>query len=238
MQWKYIIYSGKLPLFEIPGNFVNFELFGLFEYNIGRESLRVKMGDIKSALEIAMEKVEKLEKATDEERLRWKYIPEGEKLGVRYLKESGNLVIELGKYEEKIKRYIIEGAAAILVRNINLPKDDLAKKNNRRAMEGLKGMKGDKIAVENIYSQLRHLFNHYMAQGEQQRKQAYETLKSEFEVQVRQATQQQLGLLTGVKIEVETLPQFREEWRKIQTQIDSQYDKLLDEYKQGLLAIL
>ena len=44
------------------------------------------MGDIKSAREIAMEKVEKLEEATDEERLRWKYIPEGERLGARYLK--------------------------------------------------------------------------------------------------------------------------------------------------------
>lgn len=194
------------------------------------------MGDIKSALEIAMEKVEKLEKATDEERLKWKYLPEGEKLGVRYLKEGGNLVIELGKYEEKVKRYIIEGATDILARNINLPKNDLAKRNNRRAMEGLKNLKSDKIAVENVYSQLRHLFNHYVEQGEQQRKQAYETLKNEFEAQVRQATQQQMGLLVGIKIDVEKQPQFQEEWRKIQTQIDSQYYKLLDEYKQGLLA--
>jgi plasmid stabilization system protein ParE len=195
------------------------------------------MGEIKSALEIAMEKVEKLEKATDEERLRWKYIPEGEKLGSRYLKENCNLVVELGQYEEKVKRYIIEGAADILVRNINLPKNDLAKKNNRRAMEGLKSLKSDKIAVENAYSRLRHLFNHYMEQGEQQRKQAYEALKNEFEARLRQAVQQQMGLLIGVRIDVEKQPQFQEEWRKVQTQIDSQYYKLLDEYKQELLTI-
>ena len=195
------------------------------------------MGDIKSAREIAMEKVEKLEKATDEERLRWKYVPEGEKLGARYLKEGGNLVVELGKYEEEVKRCIIEGAADILARNINLPKDDGAKKHNRRAMEGLKDLKNDKIAVENIYSQLRHLFSHYTEQGEQQRKQAYETLKNEFEVRVRQAVQQQVGLPVGIKIDVEKQPQFQEEWRKVQTQIDSQYYKLLDEYKQELLAI-
>ncbi len=196
------------------------------------------MGDIKSALEIAMEKVEKLEKATDEECLKWKYIPEGEKLGARYLKEGCNLVVELGKYEEKVKRCIIEGATDILVRNINLPKNDLAKRANRRAMEGLKNLKSDKVAVENVYSQLRHLFNHYMEQGEQQRKQAYETLKNEFETRVRQAIQQQMGLLAGVKIDVEKQPQFQEEWRKIQNQIDSQYYKLLDEYKQELLSIL
>jgi len=196
------------------------------------------MSDIKSAREIALEKVEKLEKATDEERLRWKYVPEGEKLGARYLKEGGNLVIELGKYEGEIKGCIIEGATDILVRNINLPKNDLVKKNNKRAMEGLKTLKSDKVAVENIYSQLRNLFNHYTEQGEQQRRQAYETLKTEFETRIQQAVQQQLGLLPGVKIDVEKQPQFQEEWRKVQTQIDSQYYKLLDEYKQELSAIL
>ena len=196
------------------------------------------MSDIKSAREIALEKVEKLEKATDEERLRWKYIPEGEKLGARYLEEDCNLLVELGKYEEKAKGYIIEGATDILVRNINLPKNDLAKKNSKRAMEGLKNLKSDKVASENIYSQIRHLFNHYMEQGGQQKKQAYATLKNEFEVRVRQAIQQQVGLPVGIKIDVEKQPQFQEEWRKVQNQIDSQYYKLLDEYKQELLAIL
>jgi len=192
------------------------------------------MGDIKSAMEIAMEKVEKLEQATEEERLEWKYVPEGEKLAAKYLKEDYNLAIELNKYEEKVRRYIIEGAGDILIRNINLPKDDLAKRNNRRVMEGLKGLRSDKVAVENVYSKLRHIFKHYMEQGEQQRKQAYNTLKTEFEAKVRQAMQQQFGLTAGVKIDVEKQPQFQEEWRQVQAQIDSQYHKLLDDYKQEL----
>ena len=195
------------------------------------------MGDIKSALEIAMEKVEKLEKATDEERLKWKYIPEGEKLAVRYLKENLNLVVELSQYEENVTRYIIEGAADILIRNINLPKDDLAKRNNRRAMDGLKNLKSDKVSVENVYSKIRRIFNHYMEPGEQQRKQAYESLKTEFEARVQQAVEQQVGLPMRVNIDVERQPQFQEEWRKIQTQLDSQYVMLLDEYKRELSGV-
>ena len=35
------------------------------------------MGDIKSAFELAMEKIEKIGEVTEEERLRWKYVPEG-----------------------------------------------------------------------------------------------------------------------------------------------------------------
>ena len=192
------------------------------------------MDDIKSALEIAMEKIEKLGEATDEERLKWRYVPKGERLAARYLKQDCNLVVELSQYEETARRYIIEGAGDILIRNINLPKDDLAKRNNRRAMDGLKNLKSDKVAVENVYSQMRRIFNHYVEQGEQQRKEAYESLRAEFEAKVQQAVQQQLGSLVGIKIDIERQPQFQEEWRKVQTQLDSQYLHLLDEYKQEL----
>ncbi len=195
------------------------------------------MSDIKSAREIAMEKVEKLGEATEEERLRWKYIPEGEKLAARYFTQDCNLATELSKYEENVTRYIKEGIADILIRNINLPKDDLAKRNNRRAMDGLKNLKKDGVGVENVYSKIRRIFTHYTEQGEQQRTQAYQTLKAEFEAKLQQAIAQQLGPVTGIKIDVESQPQFQEEWRKIQTQLDSQYLKLLGEYKQELLNI-
>ena len=195
------------------------------------------MGDIKSALEIAMEKVEKLGEATDEERLRWKYVPEGERLAVRYIKQDYNLAVELSQYEENVRRYIVVGASEILTRHINLPRNDLAKRNNRKAMDGLKNLKSDKVSVENVYSKIRRIFSHYVEQGEQQRKQAYESLKAEFEAKLQQAAQQQLDLPMRVKIDVERQPQFQEEWRKVQTQLDSQYLKLLGEYKQELSSI-
>jgi len=195
------------------------------------------MGDIKSAREIAMERLRELEEPTAEERLKWKYVPEGEKLAVRYLKEDCDLAAELDKYEEKVRRYVIEGAGEILIRNIDLPRNDLTRRNNRRAMDGLKTIKGDKVSVENVFSKMRRIFNHYVEQGEQQRKQAYKSLKAEFEAKVQQAVQQQLGSLMGVKIDVESQPQFQEEWRRVQAQLDLQYVKLLDEYKHELLAI-
>jgi len=195
------------------------------------------MGDVKSALEIAMEKIEKLGKATDEERLKWKYVPEGEKLAARYLKQDCNLALELNQYETAARKYVIEGANDILIRNISLPRNDLTKRNNKRAMEGLKNLKDDKVAVENTCSKMRHIFNHYTGQGEQQRKQAYESLKTEFEAKLQQAIQQQLGSSLRIRIDVEKQPQFQEEWRKIQAQLDSQYLKLLDEYKQELSNI-
>ena len=195
------------------------------------------MSDIKSAREIAMEKVEQLGTATEEERLKWKYVPEGEKLAARYLKQDCNLAVELSQYRENVRQYIVEGAQDILIRNIDMPRGDLAKRKNRQAMDGLKVLKSDKVGVENVYSKLRRIFEHYIEHGEQQRKQAYESLKTEFEAKIQEAVQQQLGTLMGIRVDVERQPQFQEEWRQIQAQLDSQYVMLLDEYKQELRAI-
>jgi len=186
------------------------------------------MGEIRSAREIAMEKVAKLGEPTDEERWQWKYVPEGEKLAVRYLKQDLSLVIELGKYDDKVVKYVKEGIGRILINNITLPKDEPAKKNNRKVMDGLKNLKSDKVAVENVYSKIRHIFSHYLKQGAEQRKQAYEQLKAEFETKLKQAMEQQLGLFAGVRIDVEKHPQFRDEWRRITSQLDSQYLQLLN----------
>jgi hypothetical protein len=192
---------------------------------------------IKSAREIAMEKVAELGEVTEDERLRWKYVPEGEKLAARYMKQNINLVTELGNYEEKVASYVREGASEILARNISLPRNDAARKNNKKAMDGLKTLKTDKIGVENSFSRIRNIFSHYTEQGEQQRRQAYEQLKADFSARVQQAMQQQMGTTMGLNIDIERQPQFQEEWRKLLVQLDSQYISLLNEYKQELSAI-
>jgi hypothetical protein len=193
--------------------------------------------EIKSAREIAMEKLAEIGETTEEERLEWKYVPEGEKLAAQYLKEGANLTLELGQYEEPAKRFVIQGLSTVLIRNINLPASDLAKRTNKQAMEGLKIAKRDHVGVENIYSKMRRIFDHYSGEGAQQKKQAYEALKYEFAAQVKQAMQQQLGTFTGFRIDIEKQPQFQTEWRRRELQLDSQYLTILEEYKQELSAI-
>ena len=195
------------------------------------------MGDIKSAREIAMERIKKIGEATEEERMAWRYIPEGEKLAARYLRQDCNLSVELNQNDEAVRKYIAKGANDVLVRNIDLPRNDSTRTGNKRAMEGLKTLKTDKVDVENVFSKIRRIFDHYTEQGEQQRRQAYESLKNEFEAKLQQAVQQQLGSVTGIKLDVENQPQFQEEWRKLQIQLDSQYINLLTEYKQELSSI-
>ena len=193
--------------------------------------------EIKSALEIAMEKVEKLGEVTEEERLGWKYVPDGEKLAARYLKQNLNMLSELGKFEDRAKKYVIKGAQEVLIRNLELPRNDYLRKKNRRVMDGIKLLKNDKVGVENVFSKVRRIFDHYVEQGEQQRRQAYESLKVDVEARIQQALKQQIGTLANVRIDVEKQPQFQEEWRRVLSQMDAQYISLLDEYKQELMAI-
>jgi len=192
---------------------------------------------IKSAREIAMEKVAEMGEVTEEERLRWKYVPEGEKLAAKYMNKDLNLAAELDKYDKAVIGYIKAGASDILLRNIDLPASDLALKNSKKAMEGIKTLKKDKVAVENVFSKIRNIFSHYNEQGEPQRRQAYEQLKAEFGAKVQEALKQQLGTVANMKIDIENQPQFQEEWRRIQSQFDAQYRTLLNEYKQELAAI-
>jgi len=195
------------------------------------------MGDIKTAAEIAREKLARIGEPTEQERLKWKFGPEGEKLAALYLKEDTNLVGELKKFDDKAKPFIVAAVSDILLRNIGLPRNEAARRANKKAMDGIKTIKNDKVAVENVFSRMRHVLDHYTQEGAKQKKQAYESLKAEFDEKIQQAVRQKTGVNARVNIDVEKQPQFIEEWQRLQAQMEAQYLNLLDEYKQELAAI-
>jgi hypothetical protein len=195
------------------------------------------MDEMKSAYERAMERAESLGKASEEDLTKWKYIPEGAKLAAKYLRDEFDLATEIGKYEEKVRQHVVQGAQEAFIRNIDLPRNDLAKKKNKKVMEAIKELKRDKVGIENVYTKLRRVFSHYEKEGEQQRRQTYEAVKRDFEGKLMQASQQQPGAAPPPKVNVDSHPQFQQEWRRVLAQLDSQYLKLLDEYKKEILTI-
>jgi len=195
------------------------------------------MGDIKTAAEIAREKLEKIGEPTEQERLKWKFAPEGEKLAALYLKDDANLVNELKKYDDTARPFVVASISDILLRNIGLPRTEAARRANKKAMDGLRAIKNDKVAVENVFSRMRHVLDHYTGEGARQKKQAYDSLKAEFDEKIQQAVRQKTGVNTRVNIDVEKQPQFIEEWSRLQAQMETQYLNLLDDYKRELAAI-
>lgn len=193
------------------------------------------MDEMKSALERAMERADRLGKASEEDRRKWQYLPEGEKLAAEHMKGGSDLLVELGKYDDDARPHVAEGAQKVLVGSMDLPRNDVAKARNKKVMEAIKELKRDKVGVENVFTKIRRVFNHYEQEGEQQRRQAYEEVKRDVEAKLRQAMQQS-GQEAPEKMNVESQSQFQQEWRRAVSQLDSQYINLLDEYKQEIIG--
>jgi len=197
------------------------------------------VGEIKSAYEIAMEKLKEIGEVTEEERLRWKFIPLGEILAQRYLNSDASITAELNAYSSQQQPFVNKGVQDVLLGNLSLPRNESTKKRNKRVMDGLREIKSDKTALENIFSHLRQILDHYSEFGEEQRNQAYDQLKMQFENQVRQALKQQRGIAPDADTDlgVERLPQFQEEWRKTQAQMEVQCLSHIDEIKKRITRL-
>ena len=193
------------------------------------------MGEVKSAFEKAMEKVEKLGKASPEELKRMEYVPRGNVIAARYLRgELTDLRVELLQHGVDDRGYILEGVLETLLRNICLPRYPRTRQTNSKAMEGILALKQNRKSVKDVFDHIEHLFTYYEASQQQ----VFVRLKQEFEVRLgetRRTLEQQLG--TKVKIDVERHPQFQQEWRKVEVELDAQYEKVLQEHKQRLLSV-
>ena len=194
------------------------------------------MSEIPSAWERAMERVEKLGKASPDELKRLESIPEGNNMASKFLNdEKYDLHNELAKYKEtSTRKYLTEGAEELFLSNIVLPRDERTRQNATRAMAGIELLKENKAQLRAIFDRINNLFTYY----EQARHQTYVQVKETFQARLGEASkalQQQLG--AKVSIEPELQPQFQEEWRRVSSQLDAQYEQSLKEHKQQIEAI-
>ncbi|QNT76147.1 hypothetical protein [Dehalogenimonas etheniformans] len=194
------------------------------------------MGEIRSAKEIAAERLKNIGEITEEDRLRWKFVPAGEKLGQRYMSERLDIENELGKFDQKQLPFVKQGMTQSLLIYLDLPRNETIEKRNFKVMEGLMQIKEDKQSAAAALGQLQRIFDHYAQQGEAQRTQAKQALKTKFEQSLRQALRAQ-GKEFPSQMNVEQLPQFEEEWRRTLSQLEQQYIKSLDDLKKYLVQI-
>lgn len=194
------------------------------------------MSEMKSAMERAMEKVEKLGKPTTEELQRLEYIPVGNSLASKYLHDDQyDLASELKKYQDnESRRYIIKGAHNVFFQNITLPHDEQAKQNLAKAMKGIRLLKENKKQLDTIYERINNLITYY----EQALQQAFLQFKNNFEAKVQETAanlQQRHGNISSIETELQK--QFQDEWRRISNELDSKYETALEEHRQQILNV-
>jgi len=194
------------------------------------------MEEIKSALEIALEKAKGIS-VPEKEIEKDTALEQGKKLAAEYLKNPKfNLSAKLTEIKDKNRNYILEGAVSVFLKNIVLPEDKERKKENLRAMEGFFILKKEKDKLRNFFAEIDQFFDDYL----EQRKQLYEHLRRKYEQALKQNEQikmleeqfKQQGL--KLRIAVEQNPQFQQEWRSLLSQLDQDYNAHLQSVKQQL----
>lgn len=187
------------------------------------------MGDIKSALEIAMEKAEKLGKLTPAEQHRIEFIPKGNALAARFLKGEISLEAELNKFNKEEAVFVKEGVLDVFLRNIILPTSEQAKKTSKKAMDGILFLKKEKDKLKPIITEIDHLFTYY--------EQALRQLQMKFREKLESAkptrSVETLGGM-GNRSEMEKQMALQEEWRAALAELTSQYQRALEEHKRKI----
>lgn len=101
-------------------------------------------------------------------------------------------------------------------------------------MAGLRLIKESKNQLEIILDRLTNLLNYY----EQARQQTYLQFKKGFEARLQEASRVlQKQPSNAAAIEAQLQAQFDAEWRNLRSQLDTQYQKVLEEHKQQILKI-
>ena len=190
--------------------------------------------EIKSTLELALEKAEKLGKASKEELELMELREKAQKLGAKFLKN------EIENFEEALnellqnksssqRKEIIKNIVEVFLKNINLPWFEYQIEDSKKALEGLACIFKNIPEISRLTQEIERLLKEYYNHKEA----IYNELKSRFEgglEELEKNLSAQLG--AEVKINIEEHPQFREEWRKIKEKLDEEYEKHLNYLKE------
>lgn len=187
------------------------------------------MGDIKSALEIAMEKAEKLGKLTPAEQHRIELIPKGNALAARFLKGEISLESELNKFNKEEVVFVKEGSLDVFLRNIILPTNEQAKKTSKKSLDGIMFLKKEKEKLKPVISEIDHLFSYY----EQALRQLQLKFKEKLEKSRPTRSMEAMGG-AGNRSEMEKQIALQEEWRATLGELTSQYQQALEEHKRKI----
>lgn len=184
-----------------------------------------------------MERAEQMEAPTEEERLEWKWAPEGTKLAIAFLDSRADLTAEVEKVQEPARRFILKGIVDVLLENLRLPRNDHAYRTSERILEALKQLSQGPMGE--IADRFRYVFTQFVQFHPQQQREAYDQLKVQMQGRLEQAMRQQAGPQGPVSPgNIEAMPEFQMQWLRTIAQLEEPYEEHLREFRQQIRALL
>jgi len=190
------------------------------------------MAEIKSTMDLVMERAARIGKASKEELAQEEARKKGMQLAVDFLEgKLDGLSSAIGDQDRTIQVAVRLGAGETILRNIFLPQDDVQQERARRAVQGLVDLGGGGGSVLAMGKELENVLAGYLQHRDQ--------LQGQLEEQIRMHYDQMMAQQSGMpgndmKIDPTLQPKFKEEWNRIETELNSQYAKALEQLKQQI----
>lgn len=197
------------------------------------------MDKMKNAYQRAMERVEQLGNASEEETIRLTWMPKGQTAAAQYLNGQEELQSSIDSCPTEMLPHFLEGITKVLLQNITLPKSQDDHRRGELAVKGMSVTKKDTKALEGITSKITYILSTYMMYKNEKMNEMYEETKTKFQSRVQETLIQQGKIAPGtpVPINVEAMPEFRQEWNNVLLQFDDQYSEPLNLQKAKLEKI-
>ncbi len=189
------------------------------------------MGEIKSALEIALERTKSFEVNKDSVEAN-KFQKDGKSLVSKFLDDTTvNLEESLKKYDKKQTQWVKEGMFQVLLANLMLPQDQLVLTKVRRIGEAFFLVTPDRRLLKSTFSQLESFFEEYMGEKDRLR----ESLVQQYAPRLKQKEEELSKRMGGpVNVDVNSDPEFVSLLRKALSQLDDRYQGVLNQAKDQL----
>ena len=186
------------------------------------------MAEIKSALELALEKAEQYGRASKEEMDLAQYQEQGARLAVQFLKGEGDLAADLKSLPPQIQPAARLAIKEVFLRNLGLPRENAVDPRQDRAVEGLLLVADNRTAMAQLQTELEQVLQQFL----HFRSNALQQLKARFAAGVGQMQQaMEAKYRQPMNVEVERLPQFQEEWLRFKGQLQQQFEPVMENLK-------
>ena len=193
------------------------------------------MGEIKSALELALEKTKSL-KPDKETLIKQQFIKEGMALAGKFLDDPDlSFKDSTRQYDKKQLAWVKQGFAEVLLTNLVLPEDEEALKPLKRVREAFANLITNKGILANIFAQLDQFFRNYL----EEKKRLHELIDQEYKPRLKQkeaALSKKMG--QQVKIDPLTDPEYATIMRNNVGQLKSRYQDALLQLKKQIETML
>jgi hypothetical protein len=185
------------------------------------------MAEIKSTLEKVLERAASMGHATQDEMQTEEKVKDGMRMAADFLQGKSvdfSNVLEVTNDVEPVKKGIVQ----TLLRNIVLSRGE----ENQRAeiaMQGLLELAKGSSDLVSVFKEMKGILDHYLQHQKEIRQQVEDAFRQQMEQAMAQQTGQE-GL--GMKMDPTMHPKFQEEWLKVKSDLDEQYNKVLNQHKE------